>query len=47
MNASHIKTKNYEQKTMNKEPIKQSQNKPNQSQFLSQQQDRIAAMRSQ
>jgi hypothetical protein len=34
INASHVKTKNYEQKTMNCEPTKQSQNKPNQTQFL-------------
>jgi hypothetical protein len=34
MNASLVKTKSYEQKTMNCEPAKQSQNKPNQTQFM-------------
>jgi len=29
MNVSYVKTKNYEQKTMDNEPIKQSQSKPN------------------
>jgi len=28
MNASYVKTKNYEQRTMDNEPIKQSQTKP-------------------
>jgi hypothetical protein len=28
MNASHVKTKSYEQKTMNCEPTKQSQTNP-------------------
>jgi hypothetical protein len=34
INASHFKTKNYEQNTMEAEPAKQSQNKPNQTQFM-------------
>jgi hypothetical protein len=34
MNASYVKTKNYEQNTMEEKPAKQSQNKPNQSQFM-------------
>jgi hypothetical protein len=29
MNVSYVKTKNYEQPTMDNEPIKQSQTKPN------------------
>jgi hypothetical protein len=33
MNATYVKRKNYEQNTMEAEPAKQSQNKPNQSQF--------------
>jgi len=28
MNVSYVKTKNYEQRTMDNEPIKQSQTKP-------------------
>jgi hypothetical protein len=34
MNISYAKTTNYEQNTMEAEPAKQSQNKPNQTQFM-------------
>ena len=36
MNLSPVKTSNYEQRTMNNEPIKQTQFKPKQSQFQTQ-----------